>query len=69
MPERHYEVQPYGVDYICDECGRGAMVAGQLILKGVLPQWEHTCVNCGRTAALPAQYPTIRWERISTHLS
>ena len=69
MPEQAYEVRPYGVDYVCDDCGRGAMEAVRLVLDSDSPLWEHKCGTCGRTALLPAQYPTIRWERVSAYFS
>ena len=69
MPERPYEVRPFGVDYVCDDCGRGAMEAVRLVLDSDAPQWEHKCGNCGHTALLPVQYPNIRWERVTDYFN
>lgn len=64
MPEQKFELKAVGVDYVCDNCGDGVMVAtGSFALMSDPPQWQHSCNKCGHPRAFFEKYPTVRFER------
>ena len=66
--ERRYEVQSYGVRYICDTCGRGEMVAlngtQAYVQEGGQIKIRHVCTVCHTLATFADKYPTVRHEDI-----
>ena len=59
MAEKRFPVQPVGVAYLCDECGKGLAVAtGQTTKDGMI---RHTCAECGFNYFFPKRYPVIEW--------
>jgi len=65
MAERNFPIQVVGVEYICDECGIGAMEPhGQVAWLTDPVQYPHRCSHCGATAGLTKRYPTVRHLRV-----
>lgn len=66
--EKKSAVRPVAIDYICEFCNEGYMVAIARTMKlddlsgGILI--EHNCTNCGGRMKLPMAYPRIEWEKI-----
>lgn len=65
MSERTYEIRPVGVEYVCDRCLIGTMVAqpGPQLTSFPTQVW-HKCTECGYEQTFSGIiYPTIRYER------
>jgi len=63
--EKHYAVQPTGVQYICDTCREGEMLpTGQNNWSTDPPEFEHSCNQCGTKNTLKEKYPLIRYQSI-----
>lgn len=60
MPEQRYELTPYGVKYMCDDCGNEMHYTGQMLMSSP-PQFVHACF-CGVQKNLNDKYPVVRWE-------
>lgn len=67
MPEIHTNVRTYQVDYACDTCNNGHLVAGKILLSDP-PRWEHTCTNpdCDAVQNFYVKYPSIQYEQLPT---
>jgi hypothetical protein len=66
MPELNFQVVTYGVDYICNVCGRGKMIpTGVNDWLTSIPKIQHECTQCGSIMDLPEKYPVIRHDRIN----
>lgn len=65
MSEREFKVEPYGVDYICDDCGNGKMEPNGTMLMCDPPKWQHYCEACGAMQNLANKYPEIRYRRVA----
>lgn len=64
MPEAEFQVKVVGVDYVCDDCGKGIMaLTGKFNPRDGL--WEHCCTICSGLKEFPVKYPTIKYERVS----
>ena len=61
MSEQRFEMKPYGVKYMCDECSV-EMVASDRILMSFPAQVPHTCPKCEKIVNLKERYPLVRWE-------
>jgi rubrerythrin len=58
-----FAVEPYGIDYICDECHSGAVV-----YKGFNREpmgAMHVCPVCDAEHVLAEKYPAIRFRRVT----
>lgn len=68
MSEIECKTEAYGVDYVCDACGKGRMrPTSDTMLMSHPPMWYHECNNAECDApkvALTERYPTVRF-RIS----
>lgn len=70
MPEQKKEVsapviKTFRVDYVCDMCGKGRMVAsGQVAIMCFSPKYPHVCDNCGAASLFTVKYPEIRREAV-----
>lgn len=62
MSEREYSVFAYGVEYRCDECGKGNMEYDKSSMAPYC--MRHICTNCGVVDYLEEKYPTVRFRRI-----
>lgn len=60
LPEQRFELQPYGVRYLCN-CGTEMEYTEEMImvLSGL---FVHKCSSCGNTENLREKYPLVRWE-------
>jgi hypothetical protein len=63
MSEQRFEMKPYGVRYMCDECDLEMVQAGGALMS-YPPKYPHNCLKCGNTENLRERYPTVRWELI-----
>jgi len=59
MAERRFPVQPVGVAYLCDKCGKGLAVATDKTSPDGLIR--HTCNQCGFNYFFKTRYPTVEW--------
>jgi len=65
MPELEYQVEYYGVAYVCDDCGDGYMIReGNIMLTMNPPLFPHRCTTCGATKNLEEGYPTVRFRTV-----
>ena len=63
--EQEKEVKSYQINYICDKCGKGKMIATGISLHcGSLASYEHVCDECGIRERFDKEYPTIRYKEI-----
>lgn len=63
--EQTFEVQPYGVKYICDSCGKGEMLpTGKNDWTVDPPLLEHSCSQCGQKKKFIEKYPLIRYHAV-----
>ena len=60
MKEERFELQPYGVRYICD-CGDEMLPTGTMLMTDP-PKFPHKCQSCDSTITLNEKYPTVKWE-------
>lgn len=63
MGIQKFEVQPVGIDYICEVCNNGYMQSGDFLTVNP-PTWKHACSSCGAEMILHEKYPTISFERV-----
>ena len=67
MGERECDVQPYGVEYACEDCKIGTMVSFRPytdsvpLTLSVQPLYPHRCTHCGATQDFPTVYPSLRY--------
>lgn len=62
MPEREFQIENYGVEYVCDACNSGTMrpkLDCHALLTSPL-RFTHQCGECGAEQDLTDRYPTIR---------
>lgn len=63
--EEMYAVEPIGIKYICDTCGKGEMFStGKNDWTINPPQFEHLCSNCSQKEFLKEKYPLVRFRRV-----
>ena len=63
--EQEKEVKSYQINYICDKCGKGKMIAtGMSMHCGNYSSHEHICDECGVRENLDKKYPAIRYEEV-----
>jgi hypothetical protein len=65
MAEREFQLEPYGVEWVCDACGIGTLQVGGPISSvmrggGIL----HSCTQCDDRRVLPEPYPLVRHRRV-----
>lgn len=63
MPEREFQVEQYGVEYVCDSCKSGTMRPkpdSPMFLTSPL-RFTHQCGECGAEQDLTDRYPTVRF--------
>lgn len=67
MAERECGIEVYGVENVCDRCGRGTMLRSTEIgpTETVPPLYTHYCNNCGVFAKLKDEYPKILYRILS----
>jgi ssDNA-binding Zn-finger/Zn-ribbon topoisomerase 1 len=60
--EKHFNVTPIGVKYVCDNCKKGDMqyIDGKVEFSDP-PKFLHQCSNCGDTKYLEKKYPTVEY--------
>ena len=63
MAEQNFPVEILGVDYICDDCGRGQMRPEEPAMSLDPPGYRHACNACGVSRILANLYPTTGWRR------
>lgn len=67
MSTRLFNVRPYGIEYVCDQCAKGVMESqdgvANIMLSCDPPKFRHVCTVCGYEAYLTDRYPAIRWEK------
>ena len=62
MPEIEQEVKTVRVNYVCDACQSGNMVAGNIVLTSSPPQFPHTCDQCGASRTFVGfKYPYLKY--------
>lgn len=67
MSERHFDLEPYGVAYDCDECGAEMKPTSDTIAYLSSPmQFPHECQN-GHRQSLSTRYPTVRYRYPAQH--
>ena len=64
MSEKRSDAKPIWVDYICDECGIGAMRQTDPTLLSSVRQLPHICNHCGARKDLYKSYPTVEFEEL-----
>jgi len=64
MPEQEFELETVGVEYVCDTCGDGKMISGNMVLTSIPPQYPCVCNKCGATANMGRSYPTTITRRV-----
>ncbi len=65
MPEQEFDVKPIGIEYICDECGKGIMRPhGNFVLTSNPIQHPHKCHEWGHTDNFTKKYPDIVYRSI-----
>ncbi len=65
MPERECGIEVYGVENVCDRCGRGTMLrSNDPVTQTVPPLYTHYCNSCGVIAKLKEEYPKILYRII-----
>ena len=62
MPEQTYKVEPFGVEYICDECGKSEMNYLKMTDDPIFGEL-HECNCCGHQKVFYERYPVIRYRR------
>lgn len=61
MTERRFPIEVQGIEYVCDECGKGTMQPhGQTVCIGPVP---HNCDHCGARRTFGESYPLDRLVR------
>lgn len=64
VSEKKFEIKTVGVDYVCDQCGDGVMVAnGSFAPMSDPPQWQPLVQQVRIREAFFEKYPTLRFER------
>ena len=66
MSERHFEIEPYGVAYDCDECGAEMKPASMTMTLTNPPQIAHECPT-GHITWLTERYPLVRYRYPTRH--
>jgi hypothetical protein len=64
--EQRFEVITYGVDYKCEACPTGVMMAHEkdkFFMQGEAMLIRHSCTVCGARIDLATKYPSIQHER------
>lgn len=64
--EQRFEVITYGVDYKCESCPTGVMIAhnkDMFSMQGEAVLIRHSCDVCGARLDMANKYPAIRHDR------
>ncbi len=64
VSEKTFDVEWFGVEYICDKCGKGQMRFVGTVSFVKPPLYRHVCNACGVSADFDVEYPAVRWRRI-----
>lgn len=64
MAEERYKIEPIGIRYKCDKCGKGYMELkpGGMTYLSNPPKYEHICNHCGHIEKFTTQYPYVKYE-------
>jgi hypothetical protein len=63
--EKHYDVVPIGVMYICDICKEGEMIPTERNdWSSDPPLFEHSCNKCEGKEKFDKKYPLIKFEKV-----
>lgn len=63
MSETRSMMRAHRIDYICDRCHEGSMIAANLVYTSNPPQYPHQCDVCGWTATFPKTYPHVEFHQ------
>lgn len=65
MAETRREVRVFRIDFVCESCNKGNMVATGEMLTSNPPWYIHKCDNCGVTEKyFNKSYPSVEQEVI-----
>lgn len=64
MSETKTKIQPFQIDYVCNECGEGRMRPTGLALLSHPPKYPHVCDKCGKERIFRESYPKIVYEEV-----
>ena len=66
--ERRFEIRPFGVRYMCDNCKQGEMIAivgpQAFVQEADKLLVRHICNLCRNIATYKERYPTVRYEDV-----
>ena len=69
MAEEQFKVNPVGVKYICDDCGKGELIYKHMDHTNGVYVYTHECPSCNHLFAMNEKFPTVRFiaNTIDTH--
>jgi predicted RNA-binding Zn-ribbon protein involved in translation (DUF1610 family) len=61
MSETLKPMRVFLVEYVCDKCGEGEMMHGNVSITTNPPLYPHMCTKCGHTENFRSIYPGYRY--------